>query len=134
MHEVSLVRSLLAQVLEAAKPLPPPLIRRVVVSTGPLSGVEPLLVAQAFQDKRTEFGLKSCELEIEESHLEGRCLDCNHDFEIVDFVFFCPKCNSTSIRVTHGDGFFLLRLEVEELDSTLCSTSIKDTLSRKLSN
>ncbi len=51
MHEVSLVCSLLAQVIEVAKPLTTDSIHRVVVSIGPLSGVEPLLVAQAFQDK-----------------------------------------------------------------------------------
>ncbi len=127
MHEVSLVRSLLVQVIEAAKSLPPAAIRRIVVSIGPLSGVEPLLVAQAFQFKKDEFGLESCELEIEESRLEGQCLECTHEFEIMDFVFRCPTCRSTSIRVTQGDRVLFLRLEVEAIDSTLCLTTVEET-------
>jgi hydrogenase nickel incorporation protein HypA/HybF len=134
MHEASLVRSLILQVLDSAKPYPLGLVRKIFVSTGPLSGVESLLVAQSFQDQRAEFGLESCELEIEESPLEGECLGCNDDFVIVDFVFRCPRCHSTSIRVTHGDGFFLLRIEVEELDSALCTTSGENNLFGKLSN
>ncbi len=128
MHEVSLVRSLLSQVLTAAKPVPPDLIRKVFVSVGPLSGVEPLLVKQAFDEQRAAFELDRCQLEIEETILEGMCLACNQTLEIVDFAFHCPKCDSGAIRVTQGDGFFLLRLEVEEIDSTLYSTSVHDKL------
>ena len=134
MHEVSLVRSLLSQVLTAAMPVPPVLIRKVFVSVGPLTGVEPLLVEQAFYEQRAAFELDRCQLEIEETILEGMCLDCNHIFEIVDYAFHCPKCDSGAVRVTQGDGFFLLRLEVEETEATPCSTSVHDTLSGKLRN
>jgi hydrogenase nickel insertion protein HypA len=116
MHEASMVRSLLTQVVEAGKPRPASSIRKVVISIGPLSGVESLLVSQSYQDQRADFGLDFCELEIEDASLEGQCLECLREFEIKDFVFICPSCNSASVQVTTGDGVFLLRLEVDELE------------------
>jgi hydrogenase nickel incorporation protein HypA/HybF len=126
MHEVSLVRSLLSQVLVAAEPLPPACIRKVFVSAGPLSGVEPLLVAQSFKDLRANFGLDLCELSIDEPKLEALCLQCNVSFEIVDYVFICPHCQSSSVRVTQGDDFLLLRLEVYDTECSLHFDSTQD--------
>lgn len=132
MHEVSLVRSLLAQVVAYAEPLPPASIRKVTVASGPLSGVEPILVAQAFFHEKSLFGLDACELEIEERTLQGQCLECEHSFEIINFNFRCPRCSSTSIQVVSGDGFLLLRIEVEEFCATVCSDPVETTLKNDL--
>jgi hydrogenase nickel incorporation protein HypA/HybF len=48
MHESSLVRALLTQIREACQPHSPIDIHEVFIAIGPLAGVEPLLVASAF--------------------------------------------------------------------------------------
>jgi hydrogenase nickel incorporation protein HypA/HybF len=114
MHEVSLVRSLISQAIDAAKPLLPACIRTVRVSVGPLTGVEPLLVQQAFDAHKRSSGLAECELEIDEQSLAAVCLECELAFEVVNYIFRCPSCTSGSVKITQGDEFRLLSIEVDE--------------------
>lgn len=112
MHEFSLVRGLIAQVLQAAHPCPASSVRVVRVSCGPLAGVEPLLVQSAFEQLKQAVGLGSCELCMEESPLRARCLDCAAEFAVLNFHFHCSHCQSTSIQVIQGDEFCLVSLQV----------------------
>ena len=63
MHEQSLVRALLSQVREACLPLPSSDAEEVVVSIGPLAGVEPLLVESAFELLKCESDLAAARQE-----------------------------------------------------------------------
>lgn len=112
MHEYSLVRGLLAQACAAAQPLPASSIRAIFVSTGPLAGVETLLVQLAFEQLKTDWGLDQSQLVIGEEALQAVCRDCDQAFDVLDFLFKCPHCGSGSVRITQGDEFRLLRLEV----------------------
>ncbi len=112
MHEFSVVRSLISQVLQAAEPSPASSICTVRVCCGPLSGVEPLLVRVAFDQLKADVGLNNCELRIEEQPLLARCHNCDAEFEVVGFCFHCSQCQSTSIQVVQGDQFRLDSLEV----------------------
>ncbi|MCY2977801.1 MAG: hydrogenase maturation nickel metallochaperone HypA [Planctomycetota bacterium] len=114
MHEYSLVRRLISQVLEAIESSPPCNVQEVVVSAGPLSGVEPLLVVQAFDQLKSDTGLRGCRLLIEATDLMADCESCRCSFAVQDFVFRCTTCNSSSITVTAGDEFLLLRVKVLE--------------------
>ena len=124
MHEVSLVRSLIAQAIDAVNPVLPAGIRTVRVSVGPLTGVEPLLVKQAFDTLKTSAGLPECGLEIDEQTLEADCLNCASAFEVLNFDFRCPACRSSSVRITQGDEFRLLSIDVDN--------ELADSLSEKL--
>ncbi len=112
MHEFSVVRALISQIVEAAAPSPASSICSVRVSCGPLTGVEPLLVRAAFEQLKSLSGLGNCLLQIEEESLLARCHSCEAEFEVLDFHFYCSFCQSTSIQVTQGDQFRLVNLEV----------------------
>ena len=112
MHEFSVVRALIEQVVQAAESSPVSSIRTVRVSCGPLAGVEPLLVRAAFEQLKAAAGLRDCQLQIEEQPLLARCQSCDAEFEVVDFRFHCSHCQSTSIQVIQGDQFRLLSLDV----------------------
>jgi hydrogenase nickel incorporation protein HypA/HybF len=132
MHEVSVVLSLMKHAVDAAAPLAADRLRKIVVALGPLSGVEPMLMAEAFIDRRTEFGLSQCELSIENRPLRAMCSACDKLFEVVSFVFQCPACGSGRMEITEGDGMFLLRLEVEEdlsSNSEILETVVEGMLS-----
>ncbi len=127
MHEFSLVRSLISLVIDVAKPVAPAWIRTVHVSLGPLTGVEPVLVQQAFKSSKLSAGLAECGLEIDEQKLEAVCRDCASAFEVVDFVFRCPLCRSGSVRITQGDEFRLLSIEVDESLESWQAASLQST-------
>lgn len=113
MHETSLVRSLLHQVERIAAQHGAQAVTRIEVEIGPLSGVESLLVRQAFDLLVDRSRWPSAELAIEEVPLEGCCQACGSKFSIEGFAFCCPACASTSVRIMRGDEFRLLNVTIE---------------------
>jgi hydrogenase nickel incorporation protein HypA/HybF len=114
MHEFSIVRSRLVQVREAASPLAEAAVEEVVVSIGPLAGVEPMLFASAFELLTDNTPFRATRLVIEHSPLRLTCQDCGHDFETDGVAFACPACASVRTQVIAGDGIILRRLVLRE--------------------
>lgn len=113
MHETSLVRSLLTQVEHLAHEHGSPSVKQIELEIGPLTGVEPLLVRQAFDLLIEDTASANAELVIHEVPLTARCETCQTVFTMDGFHFQCPSCESTSIRVTRGDAFRLLNITLE---------------------
>jgi len=111
-HEVSIVRSLLKQVSEVVQPASVEEVVRIDVELGPLSGVEGLLVQQAFDNLRAAFEMPTAQLCIQAVPLTAVCCDCQAALEIQDFDFVCSACGSRAVQVTGGDAFRLLRIEL----------------------
>ena len=105
MHESSLVRSLLKQVERLCEQHGGTAIEQIEVEIGPLSGVEPLLVREAFDILSIQTGCAGSGLLIQEVPLKARCHDCQAEFELLSFVFACSGCLSHSIQITSGDEF-----------------------------
>ena len=114
MHEYSLVRSLLAQVREAASPHADEVVDEVVISIGLLAGVEPLLLASAFEFLSMNTAYCRTRLVIELSPLRLTCQSCGYEFETEQVDFVCPACASVRTRVIAGDGVILRRLVLRE--------------------
>ncbi|MEX2114258.1 MAG: hydrogenase maturation nickel metallochaperone HypA [Pirellulales bacterium] len=115
MHEMSLVRSLLAQVREFATAHGGGTVRRVRVQVGPLSGVEPVQLASAWRQLCGPAALEEAQLEIEEVALEVRCQQCQGVFRPESFSFRCPACDSTQTEVVAGEGVILDNILLDEL-------------------
>lgn len=113
MHEMSLVRSLLRQVEQLRRQHGGLAVQRIEVEIGPLSGVEPLLVSEAFDTLAVEENISGTQLVIQEVPLTGHCVDCRAEFEILEFDFHCALCKSPSIRITGGDEFRLLNFTLQ---------------------
>jgi hydrogenase nickel incorporation protein HypA/HybF len=114
MHELSLVRSLLAQVREAASPHADAAVDEVVISIGPLAGVEPLLFASAFESLTVNTVYCGTRLVIEKSPLRLNCQSCGYEFETEQVDFACTACASVRTRVIAGDGVILRRVVLRE--------------------
>jgi hydrogenase nickel incorporation protein HypA/HybF len=41
------------------------------------------------------------------------CLDCQHQYQLVDELTPCPNCSSARIKVLSGDEFHLESIEIE---------------------
>jgi hydrogenase nickel incorporation protein HypA/HybF len=108
MHEASLVRSLLNQEHGGGS------VGEIRIEIGPLSGVEPLLVASAFRQLATETGLSAARLLIDEIPLVARCPVCG-EFEVRAFCFRCPKCESSQVTVVRGDELRIVSFTYTEI-------------------
>ncbi|HEV3021530.1 MAG TPA: hydrogenase maturation nickel metallochaperone HypA [Pirellulales bacterium] len=112
MHEASLVRTLIEQVDRLASEHAATAVDEVRVRIGPLSGVEPYLVAAAFE----RFAPAGATLVIDEVPLTARCRGCGESFEVESFRFRCPRCDSADVEVIEGDGFMLESITIRRVE------------------
>ncbi|MCA9054242.1 MAG: hydrogenase maturation nickel metallochaperone HypA [Planctomycetaceae bacterium] len=113
MHEQSLVRSLLAQVEQLRIEHGGVAVTCVEVEIGPLSGVEPLLVREAFELLVGESCAAQSELRIHNVPLLCHCRDCGADWSAESCRFVCPACQSNSVRILSGDEFRLRTINLQ---------------------
>ena len=124
MHEMSLVQSLLRQVKRIAAEHESHRVLEIRVEAGPLSGVEALLVHEAYQrlqrapladDPQSTVDLSDAQLLIEDVPLSACCNGCGMEFNIAHFAFVCPACGAVSLRMIRGDTFRLLTVTLADV-------------------
>ncbi|MEY3457252.1 MAG: hypothetical protein RL215_409 [Planctomycetota bacterium] len=114
MHEESLARTLIAQTTDLCHRHGAIRVLVIRVSCGALSGVEPLLLQDAFERLRGSTGmLAAAELVLEDPGLPARCCECGQEFQVADFRFVCGACGSTEIQITDGDSLKVLDVQLE---------------------
>jgi len=111
-HEFSVIRSLLNQLPQLVPGVANGDLREIVISLGPLSGIEPLLAEAAFEQLREPAGLGACRLTIEHVPLLACCGECEQTFEVESFHFICPHCESVEVQITSGDGVIIKAVRV----------------------
>jgi hydrogenase nickel incorporation protein HypA/HybF len=112
MHERSLAKSLLAQVVAHSQAHGVQRVTEMHVQLGPLSGVEPLLLAGALDDLCQGTIAEHALVKLIEVPLVASCLDCGCRFEVEHFRFCCSACSSPRTQVVQGDGVILERIVV----------------------
>lgn len=112
MHELSLATSIVDSVLQevARKQLPP--VQTIALRLGALSNVDPEALRFGFEAIIIDTPLANAKLEIELVPVQGKCRACNREFNVVDFIFICPFCQSGKIETTRGDELDIAYLEV----------------------
>ena len=112
MHEYSLIRSLLSQVTDILHQHDGEAVEVIRVEMGPLSGVERQLVEIAYDQQIEDTPCCGAELQIQEIPLTAVCRSCGVDFQVHRFRFACTDCGSDQVRVTGGDEFRLLDVQI----------------------
>lgn len=107
MHEMSLVRGLLRQVAELRSAQGGAQVTEIRVEVGQLSGVDPILLAAAFERAAPTWAMSQARLIVEPISLEALCRCCDARFVVEDFDFRCPCCRSGACRVLRGEGLML---------------------------
>ena len=120
MHEASLIASLLRQVDELAAQSGGR-VDRVLIEVGPLAGVEPLLMREAFERQRVGTSATEAELVIDTVGLTCRCRRCRRDYITEALRFDCPLCGCDDVDVVSGDRVVLHSLTLAQ--SVEASTS-----------
>ena len=112
MHELSVCQALLMQVAEIAAARGATLVERITVEVGPLSGVEPGLLAGAFVVVRAGGCAAQAALLIESTPVSISCLSCGAQSETEPNRLVCSACGGFRTRVVAGDELRLRRVEL----------------------
>lgn len=113
MHELSICQSLLAQVDDLAKENSARRVLSVVLGVGPLSGVEPELLKQAYPIAVAGSVAEGSDLEIESRPVRVSCNQCGAESDASANRLVCRHCGDWRTRLVSGDELLLVRIEFE---------------------
>jgi len=111
-HELSICQALLSQVTEIAAAHGASSVERIIIELGPLSGVEPALLAQAFTIARAASCAAHAELSIEMTQLTVSCIGCGALSQPALNRLVCSVCGGYRTRIVAGDELRLRRVEL----------------------
>ena len=112
MHELAVCQALIQQVTTVVAEHRARSAERILVSVGPLSGVEPALLASAFTVAREGTVAANAELSIETAPIELSCRACGHHGPGQPSRLVCEACGDWRVRVMKGEELMLLTVEL----------------------
>ena len=112
MHELSICQGLMTKVEQVALENEATSVETIFLSVGPLSGIEPPLLKQAFEISRLGTIAESAELEIQTGPIIVECSKCGASSEVRLYHLVCGSCGNWRVRVTQGEDLLLLSLEL----------------------
>jgi hydrogenase nickel incorporation protein HypA/HybF len=110
MHELAVCQELLHQVEMVVAENGATAADHIAISVGPLSGVEPALLASAFTIAREGTAASNAELEIETASIMVECRQCGRSSTAQSNRLICGDCGDWRVRVTRGEELMLLRV------------------------
>lgn len=122
-HELSVCQALLAQVVEIATDRGASAVSRITVEVGPLSGVEPGLLASAFEIVRAGSCAAGAILLIETTAITISCLICGAESQTAPNRLLCAACGGYRTRVVGGDELRLRGVELLVPEARPASTA-----------
>lgn len=122
MHELSVCLSLLQQIEVIAKERNATKIEKVLLRVGPLSGVEPALLKNAYPMATAGTLAADAELIIETSEIVVQCTQCGAESTALPNRLLCSACGDFRTRVVSGDEMVLQSLEMSVSTPPLADT------------
>ncbi len=111
MHEYSIIQALVTRVEQEAKSRGAIAVHGLRVSLGELSGVDPELLATAFDTFKPGTVCAQATLELLSVKASWRCRSCATEVASGQ-VLRCPKCGAPA-RLAQGDEILLERIDME---------------------
>ena len=113
MHELSVCMSLIEQVAAIAAERAATNVTRIELDIGPLSGVEPDLLRNAYPIAAAGTIAENAELLIHDPGIIVQCESCGAESKAEPNRLVCSACGNFRTRVVCGDEMILKRLELE---------------------
>lgn len=113
MHELSICQNLLVQVADIAAARGASSVVRITLEVGPLCGVEPTLLARAFEVARAGSCAASAELNIEIVGVSVRCVPCGAETQVMANRMLCGSCGGYRTELISGDEMRLRAVELQ---------------------
>ena len=118
-HELSVCQALLRQVTDIAMERGAGVVEHITIEAGPLSGVEPDLLAHAFGILRaSSCATAQALLSIESPAVIIRCTSCSMESRTAPNRLACPLCGGFRTQVVAGDELRLRRVELRIPESS----------------
>jgi hydrogenase nickel incorporation protein HypA/HybF len=114
MHELSIAQSIVDIIRQYVPKDQEEDVRLVKIRVGPLAGVVPDSLDFCFGAIVTDTQLSKTRLNIEETRLQSRCLDCNEVFDVAGASFICPRCAGGEIKVVSGTELQVVEIELSD--------------------
>ena len=105
--------SLLEQVEAIAAERAAVTVTRIELDIGPLSGVEPELLRNAYPIAVADTIAERAELVINDIPIIVRCTGCGAESEATPNRLVCAECGDLKTRIASGDEMILRRVELE---------------------
>lgn len=115
MHELSICNALLQQIEKIAAEHGARKVTRVELGVGPLSGVEPKLLRNAYPIAVAGTIAEHAELVITDFEIKVSCTECHAETVAKPNRLLCGECGGFHTRVISGDEMILQRLELDDL-------------------
>jgi len=112
-HELSVCQALIDEVARIATRHDARAVERITVEVGPLSGVEPELLARAFEIARLGTCTARAELSITLLGITVRCSDCGAVSPAQPNRLLCAACGGYRTKVVEGTELRLRAVELE---------------------
>jgi hydrogenase nickel incorporation protein HypA/HybF len=113
MHELSLCQSIIDIVETEAGKRHFVRVRKVRLLVGPLAGVDRAALSFGFDAVSRDTIAEGAELEFVDTPGLAWCFACDRTVEIAHYYDPCPACGGHRLKVTGGEEFRILDLEVE---------------------
>jgi hydrogenase nickel incorporation protein HypA/HybF len=117
MHELSVCQAMLMQVETIAKRENASQVSRIVIRIGPLSGVVPELLQQAFTIARAGSIAAEAELVASLQQVRIRCLQCGAECDATVNSLICCECGDYRTQLISGDELLLTSVELIREDN-----------------
>ncbi len=114
MHELGIAQNILDIVRQSVPEDQASAVKKIRIRVGRLSGIVPDSLEFCFQALLGETEMKQAGLVMETMPTVTRCRDCGHTFEVDDFSFSCPGCNSASLDLISGKELEVVDIELED--------------------
>jgi hydrogenase nickel incorporation protein HypA/HybF len=111
MHELAICQALINQVEDLAREQSARRVLSVVVGIGPLAGVEPQLLMQAYPVAAAGTVAEHSELSIEERPVQVHCDRCDKDSDASANRLVCAHCGDWRTTLISGDELILTQVE-----------------------
>ncbi len=113
MHELSVCLSLLQQVETIALERNAVKVTAISLSIGPLSGVEPELLRNAYPLAVAGTVAEEAELIMEIADVVVRCSQCENETTVMPNKLLCGTCGDFRTQLVSGDELTLMRVELD---------------------
>ena len=112
MHELSVCQALVSQVASVARENNANRVAQITLGIGPLSGIEPFLLEQAYLMARAGTVAERAELIVQTIPVRVRCEQCGAESNVLPNRLLCGACGDWHTRLTSGDECMLMSVEL----------------------
>lgn len=112
MHELSVCLSLLQQLEKIAAERNASAVDKIYLQVGPLSGIEPALLRNAYPMAAAGTIAEGAELIIEACDIVVSCTECGAESPAKPNRLLCGVCGDFRTRIVSGEEMILQRMEM----------------------